>query len=457
MLMIDTLSASRRPALGFWSLTLAMMGIGLAMGTGLPALALGLSGRGWSTAEVGLGVALLALGQVLALPVALKALAGGRARRVLGMGLCGTAMGLSGLAMGLPAQAASGWGSGSMAGLMTMVLATGLALGVVFNVAETWVHELVPGDQRGRWVAVHCTLFTLAQLGGPLLLQAAGLGPALGIAAALVLGMMCGLAGLPAVMGGQATDEERQNQDQDGPQGERYAMDESAAAEPTSSALDPSGGPAMAQARALLRLALAAPATLWATALFALFDTVVLSLLPLYLQTHGFSTAVALTSASVVLLGDVVMEVPVGWWADRWGVRRVQALCAAFMGLCALAMPWLLPAGPTPAWWLLMGLLGGAAGGIYVLSVTACGQQFHGFALARMTALLGAAWGGASCVGPALAGQALGWGGAWSLPGLLVAGALLLLAGLWWEGLPRASALRASLRPSAPIAPTLIP
>lgn len=439
--MIDTLSAPRRPALGFWSLTLAMMGIGLAMGTGLPALALGLSGRGWSVADIGLGVALLALGQVLALPVALRALAGGRARRVLGLGLCGTALGLAALAMGLPAQAAGGWGGGSVAGLMTAVLATGLALGVVFNVAETWVHELVPGDQRGRWVVVHCTLFTLAQLAGPLLLQAAGLGPALGIAAALVLGMTCGLAGLPAAMTGQATHEEGQ-----GPVG---SQDEGFATHEPAPAPGAPHVPASTPALALLRLAQAAPATLWATALFALFDTVVLSLLPLYLQSHGFSTAVALTSASVVLLGDVVMEVPVGWWADRWGVRRVQAGCAGVMALCAMAMPWLLPSGPSMGWWLLMGLLGGAAGGIYVLSVTACGQQFHGLALARMTALLGAAWGAASCAGPALAGHALGWGGAWSLPGLLMAGACLLLVGLWWEGLPRASALRASFGPTA--------
>ena len=149
--------------------------------------------------------------------------------------------------------------------------------------------------------------------------------------AALVLGMTCGLAGLPAAMTGQATDEEGQGQV--GRQEEGFAMGEPAPA-PGSPHV-----PASSPARALLRLAQAAPATLWATALFALFDTVVLSLLPLYLQSHGFSTAVALTSASVVLLGDVVMEVPVGWWADRWGVRRVQAGCAAVMALCVALLP----------------------------------------------------------------------------------------------------------------------
>lgn len=415
--------ALERPALGYWSLTMAMMGIGLAMGTGLPALALGLSSHGGSTTEVGLGVALLALGQVLALPVALRVLAGGQARRVLAFGLAGTAMGLLAGAAGL--HDLNPWSSLGVAGLVACVLFTGLSLGVVFNVAETWVHELLPPAQRGRWVAVHCTLFTLAQLAGPLLLQAVGQGWALAAAAVFVALMGLGLKGLPACMAHQV------DAAADGP---------------------PAAGSAL---RGLLKLGQAAPATLWATALFALFDTVVLSLLPIYLQMQGFSMAWALTSASVVLLGDVVMEVPVGWWADRWGVRRVQALCAVVVAVCALLIPWALPAGVGPLWWLLMLSLGGAAGGIYVLSVTACGEQFRGQALVRMTALLGAAWGAASCVGPAMAGHALGWGGVWSLPGLLAAGTALLLAGLWWEGMPRAKALR--LRIQRELAPAQAP
>lgn len=398
-------NTTRWPVGGYVSLTLAMMGIGLAMGTGLPALALGLTGRGWGPSEVGLGVALLALGQVLALPVALRALAGGRARRVLGMGLAVTALGLLSWAWLLPAE---GGGAGWLA---LSVLLTGVSLGVVFNVSETWVHELVPASQRGRWVAVHCTLFTLAQLAGPLLLQWAGQGPGLSVAAALVGLMATGLVGLPPKM----------------------------AAVPEA---DPSEGASTGGVKGLVMLCGAAPATLWATALFALFDTVVLSLLPLYLQQQGFGLAAALTSASVVLLGDVLLEVPVGWWADRWGVGRVQAACAVVLAASALAMPWALPWGPSIAWWALMAVLGAAAGGIYVVSLTACGHQFQGRALARMTALLGAAWGVASCVGPVVAGQALGWGGAWSLPALLMAGAVLLGAGLWWEGRPGASALR---------------
>ena len=78
-------------------------------------------------------------------------------------------------------------------------------------------------------------------------------------------------------------------------------------------------------------------------------------------------------------------------------------------------------------------LMGGAAGGIYVLSMMACGQRFTGRHLLRMTALLGSVWGLASIVGPLVTGSLMAQSNKWSIPAVVFAMASGLLASLAYE------------------------
>jgi len=366
--------------------------VGLALGSLLPLSALRLEQGGHGSAVVGLLMAVHALGLMLALAVTAPVLRWVGAREVLITASAAAA----GLAMALQAAHGPAWLAAGLFGL-------GLLLGLVFNLVETWVNALLPEAARGRWLAVHCTVFTLFQLCGPALLP---LLPA--PSAYLICGGLLLLA-LPMYRLLSARD-----------------LADSAEAD------DPEAGRPEAESAdwPWWRLVAQSPATVWSTVLFALFDALVLSLLPLYARAQGQGESEALLSASVVLAGDTALEWAVGALADRHGRRRLQWVCA----LLLLAVAPLLPlAVGSWAWWPLLALMGGAAGGLYVLSLMASGQRYSGRGLLRITAVLGAAWGAASAVGPLLTGVAMAFSPIWALPVVLCSCTAVLLVALRLE------------------------
>jgi len=365
----------------FWGLSGAIAWVGLASGTVLPLSALRLQQAGHASGLIGALLALHALGLVLAMPLTGRALARWGARRTLALTCLGAAL------VCIAMQEASATPTMGVA-----LLLLGVLLGLAFNVVETWVNGILPGAARGRWLAVHCTVFTGFQLLGPLLLQVLPASQEYRLSGLLLLLCLpaCRALGQPD-LGDEATQR---------------------------------------PARAWWQMALSAPAVVWGTALFALFDALVLGLLPLYAQLLGASAADALLSASVVLAGDAALEWVIGALADRFGRLPMQVLCGLVLLAGAPLLPLLIG---HLAWWVLLFLIGGAAGGIYVLSLMASGQRFSGSSLLQMTSLLGASWGVASCAGPLLTGVLMQAQPAWALPAVLAAGAATLLLTLAWE------------------------
>jgi len=78
------------------------------------------------------------------------------------------------------------------------------------------------------------------------------------------------------------------------------------------------------------------PMIVLGAAFFALFDTLALSLLPLYAMEHGIGTDLALLSATVVLVGDTGLQFALGWMADRFGTRRVFSAAVAIFTLASI-------------------------------------------------------------------------------------------------------------------------
>lgn len=375
--------------------------VGLCLGTVLPLTALALDHAGYQSSLIGLLLALHALGLVLAMPLTARVVAWLGARCVIQYASLGAALNcmvLQGLA-------------DSPAALAIGLLALGIMLGLVFNVVETWLNEIIPDAQRGRWVALHCTLFTLFQLSGPLLLKYLPAEHAY---------QLCGLLLLLALPVYTLLSH-------------RILGQESA----SDSSLP------------FRQFIGSAPAIVWSTMLFALFDSVILGLLPLYGRIHGLNESQALLSASVVLAGDTALEYLVGVLADRFSRVRIHKLCAVLLLLCAPLMPFAIGHW---YWWPLLFVTGGAAGGIYVLSLTACGQRYAGASLLRITTLLGAAWGIASIAGPLLTGAVTQIQPQWALPSILGFAALILLLALKAEdrgkAIPIRTALPRSLKPN---------
>lgn len=56
----------------------------------------------------------------------------------------------------------------------------------------------------------------------------------------------------------------------------------------------------------------------------------------------GLNEGMAVLLVTVVLTGDAMFQTPLGWLADRVGIRRVHLACAVVFSLSLLALPLML-------------------------------------------------------------------------------------------------------------------
>lgn len=368
----------------FFALVLSIGVVGLGLGATIPLTALTLDQRGVGTDLIGLVTAASALGILAGAPFVTG--------WVLRWGPRLTMMG----AVGAAALATALMQSTDHLPVWALLrLIFGAAMGVLFTIGEAWVNRLAPAGSRGRVVALYATSFTLFQLVGPALV--AWFHGKLAWPFVMCAGLF--LLALPGLWfiadGGQAQEDEGHA---------RWQL-------------------------VLPRM----PMIVAGAGFFALFDTLALSMLPLYALRQGIGTELALLSATVVLVGDTGLQFALGWLADHVGRRRVHVGCGA--ALCVL-LPLLPFAAGTPwLWWTLLVLLGAAAGGMYMLALVACGEKFSGASLVTASAIVNASWGVSSSAGPLLTGVLMKSVGINALPAVLWAGATLFLLSALWERL----------------------
>lgn len=110
-----------------------------------------------------------------------------------------------------------------------------------------------------------------------------------------------------------------------------------------------------------------------------------LALLPVYATRLGFTEAQASSLLTVMAIGNVALQIPLGLVADR--IRDRRALLAA-MGLIGLMGALLLPYA-SQDWFMLALLLllwGGVVAGLYTVGLSLIGQRFTGADLAAANA-----------------------------------------------------------------------
>ena len=158
-------------------------------------------------------------------------------------------------------------------------LLIGVVLTVIFILGESWINQLVVEQWRGRLVALYGCAYALSQLSGPLLLGVVGsqedygfwIGVALLTLAPLLL---LGRDGAPVTEAYRVTFKD------------------------------------------LLEFCRGLPAIAWAVALFAAFEAMILTLLPIYCLRQGFTADIALAMVSTVVVGDALLQLPIGALAD---------------------------------------------------------------------------------------------------------------------------------------------
>ncbi|WP_137974601.1 MFS transporter [Pseudomonas sp. F(2018)] len=365
----------------YFAVTSAVIIVGLALGVTLPLVSLRLEGWGYGPFAIGVMAGMPAIGVLLG--ARLTGRLAGWFGTPLTLRLCLLASAVSvGLLAVLPYYPL--W--------LLLRLLIGISLTVVFVLGESWINQLVEEHLRGRLVALYGTGFALSQLAGPLALSVIGSASDLGfwLSACLLVGgslVLFGHGGAPRV-----------------------------------DAHSVSG-------RGLLAFCRRLPAIAWAVVLFAAFEAMVLTLLPIYLLREGFAQETALLMASVVVVGDALLQLPIGLLADRVSRGLLFRACGVGLLLSSLAIPFLLH---TPLIWPLLVLFGAAAGGLYTLSLILVGQFYRDDALVRANSHIALLWGVGCLLGPLSTGAASQWLSGHALPMLMAVGALVFV-GLAWR------------------------
>ena len=157
---------------------------------------------------------------------------------------------------------------------------------------------------------------------------------------------------------------------------------------------------------------------------FALF-----ALLPVYGLHHGLDQTTAVLMLSIFIGGNMLLQVPIGWMADRGGRRGALLGCALFALAGALLLP--LAVARMELLYPLMFFWGGALFAIYTLGLGLLGADFPRAQLAAANVVFVMFYEIGSAGGPTLAGAAIDLIGPEGLPAVVAvsAAALLLVIG----------------------------
>jgi MFS family permease len=360
----------------YFAVLASVLSVGLALGVSMPLVSLRLEGWGYGSFAIGVMAAMPAIGVLVGASLASRLAAHFGTANL--MRLCLWAGGFSvGLLALLPHYPV--W--------LVLRLMLGVILTIVFILGESWINQLVIERLRGRLVALYGSTYALSQLSGPLLLGVIGTqadyGFWIGVALLTVSPLLLlGRTGAPTTDACRVTFQD------------------------------------------LLGFCRTTPAIAWAIALFAAFEALILTLLPIYSLRQGFSPEIALIMVSTVVVGDACLQLPIGMLADRISRRTLFTGCAMALLASSLLVPLLVH---TVLIWPLWVVFGASAGGLFTLSLILIGERYRDDSLVRANAHVAQLWGIGCLLGPLAAGAGSQWVSGHALPLLMAAGAFGLV------------------------------
>jgi len=155
----------------------------------------------------------------------------------------------------------------------------------------------------------------------------------------------------------------------------------------------------------LLRFISVVPVATVAVIIFGVMDASILALLPIYGVREGMTDEASVKLVSIVLGGSVVLQLPIGYLADRFPKQAVLF----GLGLVGAAAAAIYPAvfHTIPALFICLFVLGGCVTGLYVVSLAILGDRFSGGALAAAVTLFTMMLSAGTTTGPVLSGIAM--------------------------------------------------
>jgi MFS family permease len=255
----------------------------------------------------------------------------------------------------------------SLPAWMALRFVIGCAGSVLWICGEAWINQVATDRIRGRVVALYSMAVAAGFAGGPLLLSLTGSRGATPFLISSAIMLLAALPLLTVMRIAPRLDGERTS--------------------------------------ALPRYFLLAPLAMSLFAVFAVVEGIVLTFLPLYGIELGLTEAQGLYLITLMGVGGIVGQIPIGWLADHVDRMFLAAACILFSGVAGLLMPAVLA---IPSWnWVFMLLFGATLSGIYTVAMVIIGDQFRGADLAAASALYGIMWGAGSVLGPPIGGVAM--------------------------------------------------
>ena len=329
---------------------------GLAFGMSYPLLSLILEARGTSSAMIGVNASMGPLGILLASSVIPALAKRFGARRVTLIAAGFTAVTLLCFKLFDTLEA---W--------FVIRLIQGMCIGVLFALSEAWIVKYAENDSRGRVVAIYSSILSASFGAGPLLVGWVGIEGWLPFAIGSVV-LVLGMFPLSLVQEEQTQEPEE---------------------------VAPSG---------IIDFAPKAPMLLACVGVFAIFDAATLSLLPVYGIRNGLDLQASAGMLSALVLGNVVLQFPIGWFADRFPKRLVLAACALITTVFLVFLPFVIH---SFLLWPILILAGATGYGVYTVALASLGDRFSGTDLVNGSASFATMWGGGALFGSVTSGWAL--------------------------------------------------
>jgi MFS family permease len=274
----------------------------------------------------------------------------------------------------------------------------GFFVSTLFAISEAWIVRFAEGPYRSRILAAYTSILALSFGGGPVIISFTGIeGPLpFFIGAAVLL-----VATLPIFF---VNDEAVDSEDE----------------APLS----------------VIGFAKKAPILLFAVGMFAIVDAANLSFLPVYAVKKGFDQEMAAMALTAFIVGNTILQFPIGWAADHFPKRLVMLCCGIATAVASLLVPvtfgtWML--------WPILTIVGATSAGIYTVALGELGERFSGHELVTGTASFSTTWGLGALAGSLSAGWSIAAFGPDGMPYTMSAIFLIFIVAT-------AQSLRASLR-----------
>ena len=241
------------------------------------------------------------------------------------------------------------------------------ALQGLFLVSEVWINQIATDAVRGRLVAIYGSLVSAGFAIGPIIIQFLG---TRGWAPFLAGAAMIAAAMIPLIIARRIV-----------PPVEH------------------------AGARAMFGFVLRSPSAAAAGLAYGAIEICLASFLTVYAVRLGAAETAATLLLAAWGLGNMVLQPPIGWLADKIDRRHVLLLC----GIVALIGAALLPVTQGAGWTglILAFVWGGFIAGLYSTGLAHLGSNFKGSNLAAANAAFSILYAVGTFVGPGLGGVAI--------------------------------------------------